>query len=786
MGLGCQKRGLGVVVATAIACTVAAPAQAAEQTRHSIVGGCYALEAPGGGFVSKAGGVYSADAAGVGAAERFRLQATDLATYLLYDRDRQFLAARAGESAAAAEPSPEAEWKVAEAGGGGFTMRNLATGDALAFGDAGALDLVRARGCVDYPEITHSTRGRPSGGDSPFSETRGFWDPHMHLMAFEAFGGGFHCGRPWHRYGVPYALPDCSRLEGPGGGAPVENYLNWGTPVHDHDTAGWPTFKDWPNYHSFTYEQTYYKWIERAWRGGLRLGVNLFVDNRSWCETLAQRQNQLYPCDEMETVRREARSIYEMQDYIDAQSGGPGKGFFRIVTNPFEARRVINQGKLAIVLGIEVSELFGCILRDGESLCDRAHVDRSLDEVYEMGVRDLELLNKYDNAFVGVRFDDGFFGTFVNLGNRYTTGRFWQAQTCTGGESDNTIETAQMDVLVNLGVTDLIPPGGLPVYPRAPHCNALGITPLGEYLVGEMMERGMIIDPDHMSVEAANRTLELAREAGYSGLVSSHDWTDPHNWPDIYELGGVIAPQGDDSDDFVETWRTLRKMRDRDYLFGIGFGDDMGGFSSTGEPRVGAENPVRYPFESFDGVTMKRQQSGTQVYDINEDGVAHFGLYPDWVEDLRMLAGGKIVRDLARGSEAYLQMWERAVGVPPERCRPSTGKLTRSGLGRLRLGDSAKRALKRAGQPERRVDRTYRYCVAGKPNKRAKIEAAFTAKGKLRSISVDARGYEAGGVAVGDSAAAVRRASRAGQGARFVYRVRGGVVRSVGVTTKRG
>ena len=42
-----------------------------------------------------------------------------------------------------------------------------------------------------------------------------------------------------------------------------------------------------------------------------------------------------------------------MQDYIDAQFGGPGKGFYRIVKTPFEARRVINSGKMAVVMGIE-------------------------------------------------------------------------------------------------------------------------------------------------------------------------------------------------------------------------------------------------------------------------------------------------------------------------------------------------------------------------------------------------------------------------------------------------
>src|SRR3712207_8619235 len=43
---------------------------------------------------------------------------------------------------------------------------------------------------------------------------------------------------------------------------------------------------------------------------------------------------------------------------------------------------------------------------------------------------------------------------------------------------------------------------------------------------------------------------------------------------------------------------------------------------------------------------------------FRSDGVDHYGLYPDWVEDLRKLAGDEIVDDMARGSEAYLQRSE--------------------------------------------------------------------------------------------------------------------------------
>ena len=74
-----------------------------------------------------------------------------------------------------------------------------------------------------------------------------------------------------------------------------------------------------------------------------------------------------------------------------------------------------------------------------------------------------------------------------------------------------------------------------------------------------------------------------------------------------------------------------------------------------------AQNPVQYPFRSFDGGSLiHRQQSGSRVYDVNTDGVDHYGLYPDWIEDLRTVGGEQIVSDMANGAEAYLQMWARA------------------------------------------------------------------------------------------------------------------------------
>ncbi|MCE0445303.1 membrane dipeptidase [Streptomyces tricolor] len=78
-----------------------------------------------------------------------------------------------------------------------------------------------------------------------------------------------------------------------------------------------------------------------------------------------------------------------------------------IVTDSAQARDVIEQGKLAVVLGVETSEpLRGKQIPDVPQ-CDRKDIDAGLDELYALGVRSMFLSHKFDNALCGVRFDSG-------------------------------------------------------------------------------------------------------------------------------------------------------------------------------------------------------------------------------------------------------------------------------------------------------------------------------------------------------------------------------------------
>jgi hypothetical protein len=718
-----------VTTLVALALAFAAPAAfAADDARYTLANDCWTLTS----------------ASGSASAGPFFLKPTDLGSYMFYDKAGAFLSADSnGGLTRASDGGPSGDWTVQDAPGGSFKVllpsRSKAlgvSGGKLALVDPGAAGLFKfdkASGCKEFPEAVTTATGTPSKGKYPFADVRGLIDAHIHMMAFEFLGGDAHCGKPWDRYGVTHALVDCPDHQAMV--SPLEIALG-GKP---HDPVGWPTFKDWPAYNSLTHEDTYWKWVERAWRGGLRMYVNLLVDNGKLCDIYPLKRN---PCDEMNTIRLEARDSYKLQDYIDAQYGGPGKGWFRIVRDPYEARKVINDGKLAVVLGIENSRLFDCKEVNDVPQCDRATIDKQLDEVYSMGVRDMEIVNKFDNALTGVAGDNGTTGVVVNGGQKLESNHFWDMKTCTGpaGESDHEQPTIfqHNDDALAANILSLMPPGGqAPVYGPGPHCNTRGLTDLGRYLIQRMIDKKMIFDPDHMSVLARKQALDLLEANHYPGVVSSHSWSTPDAYPRIYKLGGFVAPYAGNSSSYIKQWQALKPMRDRRYFWGIGYGADMNGFGGQGAPRLGAKNPVKYPFKSFDGaVTLDRPKSGQRTWDINVDGVAHYGLYPDWVEDLRMQAGDEIVNDMARGSEAYLEMWERALGAPAPAPVAAKTRLEKRSLGALRLGDSYVEVLQRFGQPATRDGRVWTWDVAGG----GKLAAVLTPGGNVGLIARKAKG----------------------------------------------
>ena len=720
------------------------------QDRYAMAGGCYALQsAATSKWVVRDGGGYGATGSSIAGALPFHFQATDLGTYLLFGPDKTFLGA-----SSTAPPSPQGspsamtDWTVTKTGSTfTFTLpaKKLSLGTSatggLVNGAAAPFKLKLTTGCAAWPEVDVNVKGKPFAGATQYQEVRGYLDAHTHGMAFEFLGGDVHCGRPWHPYGVAYALKDCPDHELTGGsGAVLENFLKGGT-IEPHDTVGWPTFKDWPAPDSLTHEGTYYKWIERSWRGGQRILVNLLVENNQLCTLYPLKRNS---CNDMDSIRLQAADMRKLERYIDAQSGGPGKGWYRIVTDPFQARQVINQGKLAVVMGIETSVLFGCSSKLDIPQCTPASIDKQLDEVHALGVRQMELVNKFDNALAGVAGDTGTAAPLINAANFVETGSFWDMRKCAAGGDPEVHDKDQLampsvapeqDALFG-AIAGLYLPIKLPLYASGPHCNARGLTSLGDHTIEEMAKRKMIFDPDHMSVAARKSSLDLAEKLKYPGVVSSHSWSTPDAYPRIYELGGVMAPYAGDSSGFVEKWKKHLTWADPSYYFGFGFGADINGLGAQGNPRgANAANKVTYPFMGLGGVTIDKQVSGQRTYDINVDGVSHYGLYPDWIEDLRKQGGQAIADDMARGSEAYLEMWERAVGVTNDACRDPGVIKNESVVKGIPVGTSVQGVLLKAGQPHSRLATKFTYCTKTKGGSTVNRTVTFGSTGKVTKIS---------------------------------------------------
>ena len=758
-----------LVVALVLAGLSAVPATAEAADRFALANGCYAVTDVGGARV----------------ADSVRMKASALGRYLLFRQDGSFVAARGdGRLGTAASPSPATDFEVQDAGGETFRLVPQSSGAPVA-----TVRFAPAQGCAEFPEAGLQAEGTPSRGATEFGEVGGIVEGHMHWMAFQYFGGNFRCGKPWDAYGIAAALPDCADKEGPRGtAAPLQNTLNYGNPEQPHSTENYPSFPN-QSKDNLTYEGMYYRWVERVWKAGLRLMVMGVNENRVLCELQANRTES---CNEMDTMRRGFRAIRELEDYVDAQAGGPGKGFFQVVTDPFEARKVINQGRLAVVLEIETSEPFDC--RGWEQVsCDKDQIERQIEEMDRLGVRSSMLLNKFDNPLSGVRFDSGSASYLINAGNRQSAGSFWDARTCTGPLHDNTIESGEPTsggVVASLAAGAGVQGGTVPTYPPAPHCNKRGLTELGRFAIRRMMARGWIVNPDHMSQAATDDTLTLLEAERYSGVISPHGWIDPGNWPRLWKLGGLAFPGHSGTDEYVADWKKYRP-RKTPYAFGWGYGADLGGLSN--QPDKSAQGAIAYPFKSYDGkVTFDRQTTGERTFDFTKEGVAHYGLYAEWFEDLRRVGGQPLADDMWAGAEAYLQMWERASGIVRQRCFFRQDGFKPRGRGPLRLGDDWRAVLGRAGQPQQR-DRAWSWCVKGERNREKADVAVLSQAGVVELVGSTAYRRNVYGVGIGRKASAIRRARRVGGGVRarriggrvFVWAVRGGRVRAVGVTTPR-
>ncbi len=268
----------------------------------------------------------------------------------------------------------------------------------------------------------------PLGGDywdaEPTAPVWGFADLHAHLMAHLAFGGRAFWGEPYDpehpgEEGMKTALASCEPIHG--------GLIDINPEIGHPAGGGWPEFIIWPRFSTLVHQQAYIDWLYRAYQGGLRLITCLAVNN----ELLATKSDPNLPTDDKSTIERQVVAMKKMAEYVEAQSGGPGHGWLQIAYSPEEARKVIGENRLAVVLGVEVDSLGNW--RRAQDLDEQSQGDvnrarqligEELDWLYGLGVRQITPIHLINNAFGGT----AIYMRFLETVNLFVTGEAWEVE----------------------------------------------------------------------------------------------------------------------------------------------------------------------------------------------------------------------------------------------------------------------------------------------------------------------------------------------------------------------
>ncbi|EFH83599.1 peptidase M19 renal dipeptidase [Ktedonobacter racemifer DSM 44963] len=448
----------------------------------------------------------------------------------------------------------------------------------------------------------------------------GFADLHSPPMAHLAYGGVIFWGQPDGP--IDTALPWCTPAHGAGGtgiGGQNGNVLmtlfeqaGYGSGL-GHLVGGYPQFDGWPKFTTTVHQQMYIDWIRRAFDGGLRLLVAHAVNN----ELLASQYNGNVPYDDVSAVETQ---IAAMKTLIANHSD-----WMQIAYSSSEARSIIQQNKLAIVLGVEVDSIGNW--KDPSTLTPSA-ITTYLNHLYnDLGVRHLFPIHLTNNVFGGAAIYNDLF----NVDNFYLHNDYFQVQ---DGSTLGFQFRLEVDPGPAIAITRVTmgynPPDAEYQQFSQGHMNTVGLNSLGSFFIRSMMHLGMLIEIDHMSYKAAEDTLTLAEQYNYP-VVSGHSsfqeltwkWQNetqsihkcsgeqnktPEQVQRIRNLGGIIAPIANQMDirSVGDPLPTLAGKVPNDaagsskawaqaYLYaiekmggrGVGIGTDTNGLAKFNGPRFG-------------------------------------------------------------------------------------------------------------------------------------------------------------------------------------------------------
>jgi len=460
---------------------------------------------------------------------------------------------------------------------------------------------------------------------------------------------------------------------------------------------GWPNFEQWPAWNDITHQKMWWEWIKRARDGGQRVMVALATNNR----TLGDAVNGHPPTDDKSSANLQLGAIKE---FVARHSD-----FMEVALTPTRLKEIVQANKIAVVLGVELDNL-GALNQYAPTTPEptmQALARTEIQALYDQGVRYVLPIHLVNNRFGGA----AIYQPTYSLANLRETGDYFQMECSIRGDDITFEHPAQLSTLVvvaslvKLGLyRPFTPPPQCPgpgIAEGPGHRNGLGLLPLGRFAITEMMKKGMIIDIDHMSDKAVEQVLTLADgidaprgypiNSGHSGIRgvfgnAAETSRSRSQLQRIARLHGMFGLGSDGTD--ALTWsrqyqQAMRAMGFRNddpalraaYQSGaIALGTDLNGLVKGPKP-PGTRTP-EYDRATFPPNSLPPSRLGNKQWDYISDGVAHYGLLPEFIRDVSATpraaiavntagqpynaTGAELVdQHLLLGAEYFYRMWER-------------------------------------------------------------------------------------------------------------------------------
>jgi microsomal dipeptidase-like Zn-dependent dipeptidase len=450
---------------------------------------------------------------------------------------------------------------------------------------------------------------------------------------------------------------------------------------------GAPFFDKWPRWNDFTHQKMWFEWIERARAGGLRVMVALSHNSRTLGDAVGPGGPISGVTDDM---RSSDLQIEAIKQFVAAHPD-----MMELALSAAHVHDIVQRNHIAVVLGVEIDHIGN--FKGGVT---DAQIQGEIQRLYNQGVRYIFPVHLTDNLFGGTAIYDAQF----NWANFRENGRFWDVECASqadqigmqlkGGANYDSVLVAHLRALkLGINPTTYPPPtpacqfGHRNAFGKATPTSSEGMTNAGRFALREMMKRGMIIDIDHMdqyAVEDALRIAEAVPAGGYP-LVSGHNGirnpSDPHANSErmitraqlarlaclrgMLGLGTAGVDAWDWAQQYVDAFNEMGKptalCSDKSWL-GLGrvaLGTDANSLVPTPAPPRN-RRPIQYT------ATFQPSRSGTKTWDYNVDGVAHYGMFADFVQDVRAannnpgMSGPDLVDNhLMRSADYFWRMWQR-------------------------------------------------------------------------------------------------------------------------------